>query len=524
MSTVMPRRRTSVSPAISPAVSRSAGPLAVLFVWQILATTVFAGGRTVPSPVAVAGRAVQDLSFALPHIAQTAQEAAWGWLWGNLLAIVAGVVFVLVKPIELIAFRFFVALYCLPLVAIAPILTAVLEGDDPQIVVAAQGVFFTTLVAVMLGFRSTDATSLDLVAAAGGGRWRQMRSVRVWAALPALFGGLRIAAPAAVLGAVIGEYLGGRQGLGVAMVYSQQTLDATRTWGLALYAALLAGVAYGLTAAAERLIAPWARSGSTTAVPSPTRPGSLGRRTVVALATGLAGTAFMLVFWQVLIKVSGLSPFFAKTPLDVWAYLSGNLDQVLGPLAVTLRNAALGYAAGTVAAVMLASLVVVSRFAEAVVMPIAVTLRTVPLVAMTPLIALVFGRDVLTVIVIAGLVTFFPCLVTVVAGMRATPQSAVDLIATYGGGPLRTLATVRLPYGMASIFAASRVAAPTALLGALLAEWLATGQGLGFLMLRASVNAQYNLLWSAVVLVTAVSIIAYAVAAAVESSLLRRFS
>jgi ABC-type nitrate/sulfonate/bicarbonate transport system permease component len=108
--------------------------------------------------------------------------------------------------------------------------------------------------------------------------------------------------------------------------------------------------------------------------------------------------------------------------------------------------------------------------------------------------------------------------------MRAAPQSAVDLIATYGGGRLRTLAAVRLPYGMAAIFAAARVAAPTALLGALLAEWLATGEGLGFLMLRASVNAQYNLLWSAVVLVTAVSIVAYAVASAAESALLRHFS
>jgi sulfonate transport system permease protein len=508
---------------LPPTVTRLAGPVVVLAAWQVAALALPMSG-TLPSPAAVLTRAVQDLDFTLPHLGQTAKEAAFGWLWGNVLAIAAGVLFMLVKPIERVAFRFFVALYCLPLVAIAPILTAILDGDQPQIVVAAQGVFFTTLVAVMLGFRSADTAGLDLVRAAGGGTWRQLRSVRLWAALPALFGGLRVAAPAAVLGAIIGEYLGGQKGLGVAMVYSQQNLDVTRTWGLALDAAALAGAVYGLTVLVERLVAPWAREGQANSLPSLSRTGSLARRALAAAGAGLASTVLILLLWQAVIKTSGLSPFFAKGPLDVWTYLSENSDQVMGPLGTTLRNAALGYVAGTAAALLLASLVVSNRLAEAVLMPVAVVLRTVPLVAMTPLIALLFGRGVLTVVIIAGLVTVFPCLVMVVAGMRAAPGSAVDLVTTYGGGPLRVLVTVRLPYAMAAVFAAARVAAPTALLGALLAEWLATGTGLGFLMLRAGANAQYNLLWSAVVLVTAVSILAYASASAAESALLHRFS
>ncbi|MDX6434950.1 MAG: hypothetical protein QOE54_7316 [Streptosporangiaceae bacterium] len=516
---------TSAPPRLflPPLVTRLAGPVVVLAAWQVAALVLPMGG-TLPGPAAVLIKAVQDFGFALPHLGQTAKEAAFGWLCGNVLAIAAGVLFMLVKPIERVAFRFFLALYCLPLVAIAPILTAILDGDQPQIVVAAQGVFFTTLVAVMLGFRSADTASLDLVRAAGGGAWRQLRSVRLWAALPALFAGLRVAAPAAVLGAIIGEYLGGQKGLGVAMVYSQQNLDVTRTWGLALDAAALAGAVYGLTVLVERLVAPWAREGQANSLPSLSRTGSLARRAFAAAGAGLASTVLMLLLWQVVIKSSGLSPFFAKGPLDVWTYLSHNSDKVMGPLGTTLRNAALGYVAGTAAALVLASLAVSSRFAEAVLMPVAVVLRTVPLVAMTPLIALLFGRGVFTVVIIAGLVTVFPCLVTVVAGMRAAPDSVVDLVTTYGGGSMRLLVTVRLPYAMSAISAAARLAAPTALLGALLAEWLATGTGLGFLMLRAGSNAQYNLLWSAVVLVTAVSILAYASASAAESALLRRFS
>jgi ABC-type nitrate/sulfonate/bicarbonate transport system permease component len=120
-------------------------------------------------------------------------------------------------------------------------------------------VFFTTLVGAMLGIRSADKTSLDLVRAYGGGRWSQLVKVRLQYALPALFAGLRIAAPAAVLGAIIGEYLGGERGIGIALTVAQQGLRFERTWALALVAAALAGVGYALTALVGRLLTPWAR-------------------------------------------------------------------------------------------------------------------------------------------------------------------------------------------------------------------------------------------------------------------------
>jgi ABC-type nitrate/sulfonate/bicarbonate transport system permease component len=79
--------------------------------------------------------------------------------------------------------------------------------------------------------------------------------------LPNLFAGLKIAAPAALLGAIIGEYLGGERGLGVAMINSQQALAIPRTWGIALVATALAGIGYGLTAVVGRLLTPWAPRG-----------------------------------------------------------------------------------------------------------------------------------------------------------------------------------------------------------------------------------------------------------------------
>ncbi|MFD0855095.1 ABC transporter permease, partial [Actinomadura adrarensis] len=114
-----------------PALRRIAGPVAVLVVWQILALTVFAGRHTVPTPTSVLSRAIDDWSFVLPNLTQTFSEAAWGFVWGNLAAIVLAAVFIVVRPVERIFFRPVVAFYCLPLVAVAPALSAALEQGQP---------------------------------------------------------------------------------------------------------------------------------------------------------------------------------------------------------------------------------------------------------------------------------------------------------------------------------------------------------------------------------------------------------
>jgi ABC-type nitrate/sulfonate/bicarbonate transport system permease component len=154
-----------------------------------------------------------------------------------------------------------IASYCIPVIAIGPILQITFDGTTPKVILAAMAVFFTTLVGTLIGLRSADPTTLDVIRAYGGGRVASLRKVRIRAALPSLFAALRIAGPAAILGAIIGEYLGGESGLGIAMIASQTGFEITRTWGLALVAGLLAVAAYGLTAFAGRLLTPWAPRG-----------------------------------------------------------------------------------------------------------------------------------------------------------------------------------------------------------------------------------------------------------------------
>ena len=235
------------------------GIATLLVVWQVAGLTVFAESRTVPPPTAILSTMREDgWEFYRANIEVTLAVAAKGWFYGNVLAIAAAILFVQIPFVERVLMQVAVASYCLPTIAIGGVMILALSGDQPRVVLAAISCFFTTLVGMHVGLKSVDRSSLDLVRAYGGGSWTQLRKVRLRSSLPSLFAGLRIAAPAAMLGTIIGEWLGSENGLGVAMVNSQQGLMIERTWGIALTITLLSAVAYGLTALVANLLTPWA--------------------------------------------------------------------------------------------------------------------------------------------------------------------------------------------------------------------------------------------------------------------------
>jgi ABC-type nitrate/sulfonate/bicarbonate transport system permease component len=132
---------------------------------------------------------------------------------------------------------------------------------DPSataIFLAALVCVFTTVVGAVLGFTSADKAALDVVRVYGGGRWTQLRKVRLVAALPAILTALQIAVPTAFLGAVLGEYLGAiTAGVGPTLIRLQGQLDSAGVWSVFLLCAVFALVAYGLFGLLIRLVTPW---------------------------------------------------------------------------------------------------------------------------------------------------------------------------------------------------------------------------------------------------------------------------
>jgi ABC-type nitrate/sulfonate/bicarbonate transport system permease component len=128
------------------------------------------------------------------------------------------------------------------------------------------------------------------------------------------------------------------------------------------------------------------------------------------------------------------------------------------------------------------------RWLERGLLPLAIVLKMTPVVVLAPLFVLWFGFGAWPRVLIAALLTFFPVLIGVVSGLRSPPAAARDVLATLDAGTLDEIVLLRLPAALPHLFAALKVSATLALLGAVIAEWLGGDRGLGRAILLANSN------------------------------------
>jgi ABC-type nitrate/sulfonate/bicarbonate transport system permease component len=295
----------------------------------------------------------------------------------------------------------------------------------------------------------------------------------------------------------------------------------------------LAGALYALASLAAKLLTPWVGREAMVGLGTIAPPGMQGAgigRVLAAAFFFVASIGLTLLLWYGFVRLLDLDSFFAKTPLDVWHYLvtdgaaGAHRDEIMAALGTTLVDAGTGYLAGTLVAVIVAGIMAILPPVEQAIMPAAIVLRSIPVVAMAPLIALVFGRGLLGVAVIVGVVTFFPTLVHLIAGLRSAPERACEVVASFGGSRLAVARKVRLLYALPALFAAARIAVPAAIGGATLAEWLSTGAGMGNLLVLAYAASRFGTLWAASVVIVSLSVAFYAAIGMVEGALLKRYA
>ena len=248
-------------------------------------------------------------------------------------------------------------------------------------------------------------------------------------------------------------------------------------------------------------------------------------------------TLFNLVFvlgavlaaWYALVKYSGAPELTTRLPRDVYEYLfsdrkaAEHRSEVTGAVLQTIKDAGVGFVAGLAVAFGLAAAMVLVKGVEAATMPAVMVVRTVPLVALAPIITLLFGNGFWCVAVMSGIVVLFPALVTISYGLRAVSAQMHDVVTVYGGSVWDVFRRVAVPTALPSIFAAIRISVPGAITGALIAEYFTSTDSVGKAVNTSLALYQYSKLWSLVVAVTLVSVVGYMLAQLAESAVLARY-
>jgi ABC-type nitrate/sulfonate/bicarbonate transport system permease component len=500
---------------------RRAGPLAgivVLFLSWELSARLLTDAFVLAAPSDVAGWLWREWALMGRALGVTLGNAAAGYAIGNLAAIALAGVALIWPRSERVVTGLALVVFCLPLLRVffGP-------GPAPQIALAALAVYYTTLIPLLVGLRAAPDSWFDLVRSYGRGRIAALVHVRSMAALPYLFAGLQIAAPAAFLGAMVGEFTGAERGMGVLTIRAIRALDVEMTWALATVATAVAIAAYLVIGALARRILLDAPPVILAAPPPAARrrSGWLDTALVALVAVGL---------WWGLIAAFDLNPFFAKGPDDVFRAVVSQPDasETRAALGTALWQTAAyllpGYAAGLAAGAGLAVLLVLVPALASTAMPLAIALRSVPIVTTAPLVVLLLGRGATGTIVLVAVMVFFPTFVACLHGLRQAPGQVMDVLDSYAAGPVARLVRVRIPAMLPAFFAAARMAVPASVLAVTVVEWLATGNGIGSLMALSASLSDYDMLWSSVVLVSVLSALGYAGVGAVETRVLRAYA
>lgn len=243
-------------------------------------------------------------------------------------------------------------------------------------------------------------------------------------------------------------------------------------------------------------------SGAHGARPRPTR----GVRSALPGALLLAA---LLVLWAVVKYAIRVPDEQMPTPVEVARACWTDRGQLLTAAASTLEGALGGFLLGNALAMLAAVVIASSAVASRLLVPVALVVRTFPIIAIAPLLTLLLGTGTITIIAVAALIIFFPTMINGVLGLRSVPPAALELMAIAEASPLDVLWRVRLPTALPYVFSGLQVGAATCILGAMVAEWVTTGTGLGYLILQAGVQFDVGLMWAGVLLAAVLALAAF---------------
>ena len=193
-----------------------------------------------------------------------------------------------------------------------------------------------------------------------------------------------------------------------------------------------------------------------------------------------------MVLWHILVKLVQVPSFILPSPVELYQAFVSKFSIIATHSVITFTEALGGFALSFLLGVAFAVAVVYSRHLQNTLYPLIVILYAMPKSAFAPLMVIWVGYGLLSKIAIAFLVAFFPIVVNTVVGLREIEPELLDLARIYRGSQLDVFKKIRLPNSLPYMFAGIKVALVLSVTGAIVAEFVAANQGLGYLILQAN--------------------------------------
>lgn len=220
---------------------------------------------------------------------------------------------------------------------------------------------------------------------------------------------------------------------------------------------------------------------------------------------------FLLLFlvWEISVHVFRVHEYILPPPSQVMSALVRNWQPVLTSAGTTSLEIVAGYVLAIVVSIPLAIGIVFSRAMEETVYPVVVFLQIIPKIAVAPLFIIWFGFGFTPKLLLVFLLSFFPIVIASIAGFRSIDPEVMDFVHTTGAGSLRAFMKVRLPYALPEIFTGLKVGAAISATAAVVAEFVASDRGLGYLLLQYNGDLNTQMVFATVMVLGAIGLLVF---------------
>ena len=234
------------------------GFAAILVVWQYGARFARLPAYILPVPTAIAIRFWQTLAIQVYHLGVTATTTMIGLVMSLVVGVLLALSVIYIRPLQAIVLPVLAAFNSIPKIAIAPLFVIWFGlGSEPKVLLAFLLGLFPIFVNSVTGLGEIEPDVLDLARLAGGTQWRLFTKVRLMHAIPYITDALKVAFPLALVGSIVGEFIGGNNGVGYLILSGQFNMDTPLVFACLVSITLFTGLAIGVVALMERIFLAW---------------------------------------------------------------------------------------------------------------------------------------------------------------------------------------------------------------------------------------------------------------------------
>ncbi len=193
-------------------------------------------------------------------------------------------------------------------------------------------------------------------------------------------------------------------------------------------------------------------------------------------------TIFFLI-WHLIVTISRIPSYILPNPTEVFKAMQENSLSIYLNSIITLRESFLGFFIANLISVSIALGIAFNKNIENTIMPFAITLKTIPVIALTPLLVMWFGPGECSKIATAALICFFPSLINVLRGVKSLDRDLIIFFKAYSASKIQLIRMLIIPSILPYLFSALKVSSSLAVVGALVGEFIGSNKGLGFLII-----------------------------------------